>query len=87
MDETLALDVFETEPLDPRSPLTQLDDVILAPRLGSYSVEGVALHRGRVGQLALEAASGGLRERKVMLNKDLYDRVAALPECARVTRY
>jgi hypothetical protein len=34
-----------------------------------------------------EAASGGLPERKVILNKDLYDRVAALPECARVTRY
>jgi D-3-phosphoglycerate dehydrogenase len=82
-----ALDVFEAEPLDPRSPLTQLEDVILAPHLASYSVEGVALHRSRVGQLALEAASGGLPERKVILNKDLYDRVAALPECARVTRY
>jgi D-3-phosphoglycerate dehydrogenase / 2-oxoglutarate reductase len=82
-----ALDVFEAEPLDPRSPLTQLEDVILAPHLASYSVEGVALHRSRVGQLALEAASGGLPERKVILNKDLYDWVAALPECARVTRY
>ena len=82
-----ALDVFETEPLDPRSPLTQFDDVILAPHLGSYSVEGVALHRARVGQLALQAASGGLPERKVILNKDLYDRVAALPPCATVPRY
>jgi D-3-phosphoglycerate dehydrogenase / 2-oxoglutarate reductase len=82
-----ALDVFETEPLDPRSPLTELDDLILAPHLASYSVEGVALHRGRVGQLTLEAASGGLPERKVILNKDLYDRVAALPECARVIRH
>jgi D-3-phosphoglycerate dehydrogenase len=82
-----ALDVFETEPLDPRSPLTELEDVILAPHLGSYSVEGVVLHRQRVGRLALQAATGGLPERKVILNKDLYDRVAALPECARVTRY
>lgn len=82
-----ALDVFEAEPLDPRSPLTELEDVILVPHLASYSVEGVALHRSRVGQLALEAASGGLPERKVVLNKYLYDRVAALPECARVTRY
>jgi D-3-phosphoglycerate dehydrogenase len=82
-----ALDVFETEPLDPRSPLTELEDVILAPHLGSYSVEGVALHRQRVGQLVLQAATGGLPERKVVLNKELYDRVAALPECIGVTRH
>jgi D-3-phosphoglycerate dehydrogenase len=82
-----ALDVFETEPLDPRSPLADLENVILAPHLGSYSVEGVAVHRQRVGQLVLQAASGGIPERKVILNKDLYDRVVALPECARVPRY
>jgi D-3-phosphoglycerate dehydrogenase len=82
-----ALDVFETEPLDPRSPLTELEDVILAPHLGSYSVEGVVLHRQRVGQLVLQAATGGLPERKVVLNKELYDRVAALSECAGVTRH
>jgi hypothetical protein len=35
----------------------------------------------------LQAASGGIPERKVILNKDLYDRVVALPECARVPRY
>jgi D-3-phosphoglycerate dehydrogenase len=81
-----ALDVFETEPLDPRSPLARLDEVILAPHLGSYSVEGVALHRRRVGQLALQGATG-LPERKVVLNKALYDQVAALPACAGVTRY
>jgi len=81
-----ALDVFETEPLDPESPLARLDEVILAPHLGSYSVEGVALHRRRVGQLALQAATG-LPERKVVLNKPLYDRVAALPACAAVTRH
>ena len=52
-----ALDVFETEPLDPRSPLTELEDVLLAPHLGSYSVEGVAVHRQRVGQLVLQAAT------------------------------
>jgi gluconate 2-dehydrogenase len=82
-----ALDVFETEPLDPRSPRTELKDVILAPHRGSYSVEGVALQRQRPGRLVLRAASGGLSEQKVILNKDLYDRVVALPECARVTQY
>jgi hypothetical protein len=40
-----------------------------------------------VGQLALEAATGGLPERRVIINKDLYNRVAALPECSRVTGY
>jgi gluconate 2-dehydrogenase len=82
-----ALDVFETEPLDPQSPPTELKDVILAPHLGSYSVQGVALQRQRVGRLVLQAASGGLSEQKVILNKDLYDRVVALRECARVTQY
>jgi D-3-phosphoglycerate dehydrogenase len=82
-----ALDVFETEPLDPRSPLAQLDDVVLTPHLGSYSVEGVIQHRRRVGNLVLQMANGGLPERKVILNKTLYDRVAALPECAGVRRH
>jgi phosphoglycerate dehydrogenase-like enzyme len=81
-----ALDVFETEPLDPSSALCGLDGVILAPHLGSYSVEGVALHRRRVGQLAVQGATG-LPERKVILNKDLYDQVAALPSCATVRRW
>jgi D-3-phosphoglycerate dehydrogenase len=81
-----ALDVFEAEPLDPGSPLARLPEVILAPHLGSYSVEGVPLHRARVGQLALQGATG-LPERRVILNKPLYDRVAALPECAAVRRY
>ena len=82
-----ALDVFEIEPLDSASPLAQMDNVIVTPHLGSYSDEGDAVHRRRVGQLALQAASGGLPERKVILNKDLYDRVASLPECAGVRRY
>jgi D-3-phosphoglycerate dehydrogenase len=81
-----ALDVFESEPLDAASPLVGLDDVILSPHLGSYSVEGVVLHRRRVGQLARQAATG-LPERAVVLNQPLYDRVAALPACAGVLRH
>ena len=82
-----ALDVFEKEPLDPASPLIQMDNVILAPHLASYSEEGDSLHRRRVGQLALQAASGGLPERKVIINKELYDRLAALTELAGAKRY
>jgi D-3-phosphoglycerate dehydrogenase len=81
-----ALDVFEQEPLDPASPLTRLHQVILAPHLASYSDEGDALHRERVGQLALQGARG-LPERKVVIDKALYDRLAALPELAGVPRH
>jgi phosphoglycerate dehydrogenase-like enzyme len=81
-----ALDVFEREPLDPASPLIGMDQVILAPHLASYSDEGDALHRQRVGHLALQGASG-LPERKVVIDKALYDRLAALPELADVRRY
>ena len=82
-----ALDVFEQEPLSPDSPLTRMDNVILAPHLASYSDEGDSLHRERVGYIALQAASGGLPERKVINNKDLYDRLIGLPELADVKRY
>jgi D-3-phosphoglycerate dehydrogenase len=80
------LDVFEQEPLDPASPLTRLEQVILAPHLASYSDEGDAIHRERVGHLALQGARG-LPERKVIIDKALYDRLAALPELADVKRY
>jgi D-3-phosphoglycerate dehydrogenase / 2-oxoglutarate reductase len=82
-----ALDVFEQEPLGPTSPLIGLPNVILLPHYASYSDEGDALHRQRVGQLALQAALGGLPERKVIINKGLYDALAAMPELAGVTRY
>lgn len=81
-----ALDVMEEEPLDPASPLIGMDNVILAPHLASYSVEGGEVHRERVGQLAVQAATG-LLERKVVINKDLYDRVAGLPELADARRF
>ena len=82
-----ALDVFEQEPLDPASPLIGMDNVILLPHLASYSDEGGLLHRQRVGQLAIQAAAGGLPERKVVINKGLYDALAAMPELANVTRH
>ena len=81
-----ALDVFEQEPLDPASPLTGMEQVILAPHLASYSDEGNALHHVRVGQLALQGARG-LPERKVVINKDLYDSLVALPSLAGVKRH
>jgi (S)-sulfolactate dehydrogenase len=82
-----ALDVFEQEPLDAASPLIGMQNVILLPHYASYSDEGDSLHRERVGRLAVQAASGGLPERKVIINKGLYDALAAMPELASVTRY
>jgi D-3-phosphoglycerate dehydrogenase len=81
------LDVFEQEPLDAASPLIGMQNVILLPHYASYSDEGDSLHRQRVGHLALQAASGGLPERKVIINKGLYDALAAMPELASVTRH
>jgi D-3-phosphoglycerate dehydrogenase len=81
-----ALDVFEQEPLPADSPLLQMDNVVLIPHLASYSEEGDHLHRLRVAQIALQVARGGLPERKVVINKGLYDRLAALPELADVPR-
>ena len=58
----------------------------MTPHLGSYSDEGDAVHRRRVGQLLLQAASGGRFGRKVILNKALYDRVVSFPSAAGVPR-
>ena len=81
-----ALDVFEEEPLARDSPLIEMENVVLAPHLASYSEEGDRLHRLRVAEIALQVARGGLPERKVVLNKALYDRLAELPELAAVPR-
>ncbi len=80
------LDVMEVEPLSPDSPLTKLDNVILAPHLASFSDEGVHLHQLRVAKIILDVAHGKLPERKIVINKQLYDEIAALPELADVPR-
>jgi D-3-phosphoglycerate dehydrogenase len=80
-----ALDVMEKEPLDPASPLNRMENVVLAPHLASFSDEGGVLHRHRVGQLAAQGARG-LPERKVIINKALYDQIVLLPAIAGVPR-
>ncbi|MDP8924622.1 MAG: C-terminal binding protein [Chloroflexota bacterium] len=78
------LDVMEVEPLPAESPLNRLENVTLAPHLASYSDEGVYLHNRRVAKIVLDVASGKLPERKIVINKKLYDEVAARPELANV---
>ncbi len=80
------LDVFEHEPIGRDHPLAQLEQVILTPHAASQSVEGMQQARRRVGEIAISVALGGLPERKVVINKALYDRLAALPELASVPR-
>lgn len=80
------LDVFEEEPISPDHPLAAMEQVILTPHSASQSVEGVAQLRRRVIEIGAEVALGALPERKVVVNKALYDRVAALPETKDVPR-
>ena len=80
------LDVMEVEPLPADSPLNQMDNVTLAPHLASFSDEGVHLHQLRVAKIILDVANGKLPERKIVINKALYDEIAALPELANVEK-
>lgn len=80
------LDVFEIEPLPTDSPLMTLDNVILTPHVASYSEEGMRAHRVRTAEIALQVALGKLPQRHVVVNKALFDRLAALPELAHVPR-
>src|SRR5262249_29968323 len=68
------LDVFEQEPLPADSPLLGMDNVVLAPHLASYSEEGDARHQERIAEIALQVVGGSLPERKVVVNKTVYDR-------------
>lgn len=80
------LDVFEVEPLPGDSPLMALENVILTPHVASYSEEGQRAHRKRTAEIALQVALGKLPQRHVVVNKALFDRLAALPELANVPR-
>ena len=80
------LDVFEEEPIGPDHPFIGLDQVILTPHSASQSVEGAATLRRRVIEIGAAVALGALPERKVVVDKKLYDRIAALPETKDVPR-
>lgn len=81
-----ALDVMEREPLDPASPLVGMSNVILSPHVAGYSAEGSRQLRERAAEIALQVARGGLPQRHVVINKDLYDRLVRLPELSGVPR-
>ncbi|GAC1316909.1 MAG: C-terminal binding protein [Chloroflexota bacterium] len=70
------LDVFEVEPLPAESPLRGMRNVILSPHTASYSEEGDARHHQRTAEILRRVVEGQLPERKVVVNKDLYDALA-----------
>jgi D-3-phosphoglycerate dehydrogenase len=70
------LDVFEVEPMAADSPLLGMPNVLLTPHVASYSEEGDVAHQARTAEILLQVVKGGLPERKVVVNKDLYDQLA-----------
>jgi D-3-phosphoglycerate dehydrogenase len=71
------LDVFEVEPVPANSPLLGLPNVVLTSHIASYSEEGDVAHHQRTVDILSQVIDGGLPERKVVINKDLYDALTA----------
>jgi D-3-phosphoglycerate dehydrogenase len=71
------LDVFEVEPIPGDSPLLGMPNVVLSSHIASYSEEGDVAHNLRTLDILSRVVEGGLPERKVVVNKDLYDALAA----------
>jgi D-3-phosphoglycerate dehydrogenase / 2-oxoglutarate reductase len=78
------LDVFETEPVPADSPLLKMTNVLLTAHIASYSEEGDVAHFKRTADILKQVIGGQLPERKVVVNKDLYDQLAARLETATV---
>ena len=67
------------------SPLLRMPNVVLTSHIASYSEEGDVAHQQRTVEILMQVVNGGLPERKVVVNKDLYDQVAAGHEPASVS--
>ncbi len=65
------LDVFEVEPLSAKSPLLNLENVVVAPHIGSASQRT----RVRMGEMAVANAVAGLLGKKLpnCANREVYD--------------
>ena len=81
----VGLDVFEVEPVPADSPLLHMPNAVLTSHIASYSEEGDVAHQQRTVEILMQVVNGGLPERKVVVNKDLYDQVAAGHEAARIS--
>jgi D-3-phosphoglycerate dehydrogenase / 2-oxoglutarate reductase len=81
----VGMDVFEVEPVPADSPLLGMPNVILTSHIASYSEEGDVAHQQRTADILMQVVNGMLPERKVVVNKDLYDQLAAGLEAAPVS--
>ena len=72
--------------LDFESFTIEADNVILSAHIAGTSVQGHRAMRTRAGEVALQVAGGGLPQRHMVVNKGLYDTLAALPSLATVQR-
>ncbi len=61
-----ALDVFEVEPLDPDSPLTEMDNVILTPHLSASSLEAMKRMAVQVARGVLQVLNGEMPDNPVV---------------------
>jgi phosphoglycerate dehydrogenase-like enzyme len=52
------LDVFEKEPLDPKSPLCKMDNVILTPHLSASNIEGMQRMAIQIAESVLSVFKG-----------------------------
>lgn len=68
-----ALDVLETEPADPSSPLLTMDNVILTPHAAWYSEESLVETRTKAAQGVAEVVRGFFP--KYLVNKGLKDKL------------
>ncbi|UCD45913.1 MAG: hydroxyacid dehydrogenase [Candidatus Bathyarchaeota archaeon] len=62
-----ALDVFEVEPLDPGDPLTEMDNVILAPHLAASSHEAMWRMATQVADGVLKVLRGEVPDHPVVI--------------------
>jgi phosphoglycerate dehydrogenase-like enzyme len=61
-----------------------MPNVVLTPHIASYSAEGDVAHYERTAEIIQQVVRGDLPERKVVVNKDLYDDLAARLQGAAV---
>ena len=78
------LDVMEVEPISGDSPLLGMPNVILTSHVASYSEEGDVAHQQRTLDIINRVVNGELPERKVVVNKALYDDLASQLQKAAV---
>ncbi|MHC4712805.1 MAG: C-terminal binding protein [Planctomycetota bacterium] len=66
-----ALDVYEVEPLEPDSPLKELDNVILTDHAGWYSEDSIVELQTRAAQAVADVLSG--RRPESVVNPQVYE--------------